>query len=81
MKDKLTLRLDSSLIAHAKKQAKEKGTSVSQMVSDYFKALKSEKSKGEKVTIPPKTASLTGILQKDLDKGMYKKHLEKKHLS
>lgn len=81
MKDKLTLRIDTNLIELAKKQAKEKGTSVSQMVSDYFKALKSGKNKGEKPEIPLKTASLTGILETNLDENTYKKHLEKKHLS
>jgi predicted HicB family RNase H-like nuclease len=36
MKSKLTLRLEESLIKQAKKRAKQKGTSVSQMVAEYF---------------------------------------------
>ncbi len=80
MKDKLTLRVERKLIQEAKKQARKEGTSVSKMVSDYFKALQTKKDvKPEK--LPPRTASLSGILKKSVDKADYKKHLEDKHLS
>ncbi|WP_208426285.1 MULTISPECIES: DUF6364 family protein [Salinibacter] len=38
-KSKLTLRLDDRLKERAKRLAKERGTSVSQIVEDYFRLL------------------------------------------
>lgn len=80
MKNKLTLRLDDSLIKRAKAYAKEKGTSVSQLVADYFAMIEKEgPSPGEE--LPPITASLTGILKDaPIQEDDYKKHLEDKHL-
>ncbi|MFU8862024.1 MAG: DUF6364 family protein [Cyclonatronaceae bacterium] len=80
MKDKLTLRVEKSLIKEAKKQARIHGTSVSQMVSDYFKALQIKKEEDKPEKLPPKTASLSGILKKNVDKDDYKKHIEDKYL-
>ncbi len=80
MKDKLTLRLERSLIQEAKKQARKKGTSVSQMVSDYFKALQIKEKKEKQEELPPKTASLSGILKSKPNERDYKKYLEEKHL-
>ncbi|MEX0660521.1 MAG: DUF6364 family protein [Balneolaceae bacterium] len=80
MKNKLTLRLDDSLIKRAKKRAKQEGTSVSQMVADYFSLIDSEQSITGR-ELPPITASLTGILKKeDIREDDYKKHLEEKYL-
>ena len=80
MKTKLTLRLGNSLIKRAKKRAKQKGTSVSQMVADYF-ALIDAKKTSIKNELPPITASLVGILKdKGIDEEDYKKHLEDKYL-
>lgn len=39
MKSKLTLRLDDDLKERAKQLAQERGTSVSQIVEDYFRLL------------------------------------------
>jgi hypothetical protein len=39
MKSKLTLRLDDDLKEQAKRFAKRRGTSVSQLVEDYFRLL------------------------------------------
>jgi len=79
MKNKLTLRLDDDLIKRAKKYAKEKGTSVSQLVANYFNVLGDKPSHDEEK--PPITASLSGILKDaELDEKDYKKHLEEKHL-
>lgn len=82
MKNKLTLRLEKDLIDEAKKYAEEKGTSVSQLVADYFALLKSQKSdhkKEEKMS--PITASLSGILKEnDISEDDYKAHLEEKYL-
>lgn len=80
MKNKLTLRLDDSLIQRAKKRAKQKGTSVSQMVADYFALMESEEPPTDH-DLPPITASLTGILKgQDIQEEEYKKHLEEKYL-
>jgi len=79
MKKKLTLRLDDSLIKQAKEYAREKGTSVSQMVADYFSALEA----GTDVTqqLSPKTVSLIGILKDlDVEESDYKDYLEEKYL-
>jgi hypothetical protein len=80
MKSKLTLRLEESLIKRAKKRAREKGTSVSQMVADYFALIDAESTK-TKDELPSVTASLTGILKdSNVNEKDYKTHLEEKHL-
>lgn len=80
MKNKLTLRLDDSLIKRAKKRAKKKGTSVSQMVADYFALIESDQSSPIQ-KLPPITASLAGILKNaNIREEDYKKHLEDKFL-
>lgn len=62
METKLTLRLDKDVIEKAKKIAKKKNTSLSEMVERYFQILITEKH-----TQPQKSLSLTdelaGILQ------------------
>lgn len=80
MKSKLTLRMEESLIKRAKKRAAERGTSVSQMVADYFSLFESGPSPG-KSDLPPVTSSLAGIL-KDTELGEedYRNYLEEKYL-
>lgn len=81
MKTKLTLRLDDALIKRAKKKAKQKGTSVSQMVADYFALIETEEQSPSKQKLPPITSSLSGILKsKQVQEEDYKKHLEDKFL-
>ena len=81
MNTKLTLTLEKEVIEIAKKYAKEKGQSLSELVENYFKLLTKD-SKTEMVELSPKVKSLKGILKvnKDFD---YKKVLEeeiiKKH--
>jgi hypothetical protein len=80
MKSKLTLRLDDSLIKQAKKRAKEKGTSLSQMVADYFTLIE-EEDISTACDLPPITTSLSGILKnKEISEEGYKNHLEEKYL-
>lgn len=80
MKNKLTLRLDDSLIKRAKKRAKQKGTSVSQMVADYFALIEADQSPSNQ-KLPPITASLAGILKNaDIQERDYRAYLEDKHL-
>ena len=76
MQNKLTLRLDESLIKRAKVYAKKNNKSLSQVVADYFQLLTR---KTENTEFPLITQSLTGII-KDTDEDDYKRHLEKKYL-
>jgi hypothetical protein len=79
METKLTLRLDEELIENAKKEARHRGTSLSQMVADYFRGINSRRN--SRTGLPPVTASLRGSLKgKKLDRGHYKRHLEEKYL-
>jgi len=78
MQTKLTLRLESELIAQAKEHAKQQGKSLSQVVADYFTLL-TQNSKS--VKIAPITQSLIGALKEGkLNEEDYKKHLEEKYL-
>ena len=76
MQNKLTLRLDESLIKQAKIYAKQHDKSLSQVVADYFQLL----TKGvEGLETPSITQSLIGVI-KDVDEDDYKGHLEEKYL-
>ena len=80
MHTKLTLRLDEELIMRAKKHAKKRGKSVSQMVADYF-AILDEPESEHKQELPPLVRSLAGILEgHDVSEEDYRRHLEEKHL-
>lgn len=84
MKKKLTLRLDEKLISKAKQYAAEKGTSVSQMVADFFQGIQASQVSEPDVDYktPPSTASLSGILKgREINEQEYRNHLEEKHLS
>jgi hypothetical protein len=80
MNTKLTLRLNDSLIGHAKKYARYKGKSISQIVSDYFKAIQRGPEK-KKRGLGPITRQLKGCLKgaKPREED-YRKHLERKYL-
>jgi len=77
MQTKLTLRLEDSLIQQAKDYAKQHDKSLSQVVADYFHMLTQQAGKSG---ISPITKSLIGILENNVDKNDYKKHLEEKYL-
>ena len=77
MQNKLTLRLDESLIKRAKIYAKNNNKSLSQVVADYFQLLTTKRT--ENTEIPIITQSLTGII-KGVDEDDYKRHLEQKYL-
>lgn len=82
MQTKLTLRMDSELIALAKAQAKRNGKSLSEFVADYFAQFK-EPPKEDELVLPPIVASMVGILKSkeshDFDKEDYYRYLEEKH--
>lgn len=78
MQTKLTLRVDDSLIQQAKDYAKQNDKSLSQIVTDYFRALTESKNP---VVNAPITQSLIGVLDvPDVDELDYKRHLEDKYL-
>lgn len=80
MTKKITLYSDEELIREIKALAKNKSTSVSQIVNDFFKTLLIEEqiSKNSKATI---TNKLFGALKDiDMDEPDYKEFLEKKYL-
>jgi len=79
MQTKLTLRIDEKLIARAKKTARARGKSVSQMVAEYFVRLDSQRPI-DPDQLPPTTLSLKGFLGSgDLSREDYRRYLEEKH--
>ncbi len=80
MRTKLTLSIDPMLIKQAKLYAKERGKTVSQIVSDYFSLLNLNDELRE-AFLPPLTRSLRGIMKNlDIAEKGYKKYLEDKFL-
>jgi len=80
LQTKLTLRMDSKLIRHAKERAKRNGKSLSKLVADYFSLL-SEELDEEDHDVPPITRSLHGVLKNSgVKEEDYREHLERKHL-
>jgi len=79
MRAKLTLRVDEDLVNIAKKEARKRGTSVSQMVADYFQGLKKRRKAPDE--LPPATKILLGSLRSEADAVEdYRRHLEEKYL-
>lgn len=79
MANKLTLRMDESVIEQAKKEARKRGTSVSRLVASYFERLKRLES-DEEERLPPITRRLRGIAAgAELTEEDYRRHLEEKH--
>jgi len=78
MQTKLTLRVDEKLVRTAKAEARRRGKSVSQMVSDYFGALGDPPGPP---ALPPITTSLVGLLAgQSASEEDYRRHLRGKHL-
>jgi hypothetical protein len=78
---KLTLHVPDDLVAAAKKEAASRSTSVSKLVSDYFRAFGTVAAAGHGSRgLPPLTASLVGCIRGgDEDREAYIDHLERKH--
>ncbi|HEY2573590.1 MAG TPA: DUF6364 family protein, partial [Verrucomicrobiaceae bacterium] len=72
-------RLDSNVIRRAKRLAKKRGTSVSRLVSDFFKGTAPLNQKDGERALPPITRALAGSL-KGADESDYRRYLEKKYL-
>ncbi len=75
MNTKLTLTVEQQIIEQAKKYAKKRGRSLSDIVENYLRVLTSDKDDSE-IEITPLVKSLAGIFKapKDFD---YKKELSK----
>lgn len=81
MNTKLTLMIEQELIARAKKYAKDKGRSLSDLVENYFKMLTDSK-QSETIEITSKVKSLMGSfkLPENFDyKEVLKEEIYKKH--
>ena len=81
MATKLTLRLDEGVIRDAKRAARARGVSLSEMVSGYFRAVCEGKT--VKIEATPVLAEISGVLSskaepKKLIAG-YHKHIEEKY--
>ena len=77
---KLTLHVPDDLVAVAKKEAASRSTSVSKLVSDYFRAFGTVAAGPGSRGLPPVTASLVGCIRGgDEDREAYIDHLERKH--
>jgi hypothetical protein len=77
---KLTLHVPEKLVAAAKREAASRRTSVSKLVSDYFRAFGAGAAGGVSGPLPPVTASLVGCIRgADADRASYIDHLEQKH--
>jgi hypothetical protein len=77
---KLTLHVPENLVIAAKQEAATRGTSVSKLVSDYFRILAGGHCECDATPTPPTTAALIGCLQEaNYDRKSYIDYLEKKH--
>ena len=82
MNTKLTLTIEKEVIEIAKKYAKEKGQSLSEMVENYFKFVAVKQIKTKEKELSPKVRKLRGILKvnKDFDyKEILTEELSKKY--
>ena len=80
MQTKLTLRLDDDLVERAKVYAKGAGSSVSQLVADYFAVLDA-RLEVEKGLLTPLVRSMKGALRElDVDVEVYRRDRQERHL-
>ncbi|WP_158841677.1 DUF6364 family protein [Polaribacter sp. L3A8] len=67
MNTKLTLTLEKEVIEIAKKYAKEKGQSLSEMVENYFKFITTPENVLKEKELSYKVSKLRGIIKTDTD--------------
>lgn len=82
MNTKLTLTIEKEVIEIAKKYAKERGQSLSEMVENYFKFVTVKRIKLKEKQLSPKVRKLRGIIkaENDLDyKQILTEELSKKY--
>ena len=81
MNSKLTLKLNHSVIARAKKYAKEHKTSLSRIIESYLDSVTREENSG--IVITPLVKSLSGVIELPADydyRKEYTNHLDRKYL-
>ena len=78
---KLTLHVPDRLVVAAKREAANRNTSVSRLVSDYFRAFEATSTGDSGGGLPPITASLVGCIRgsDDSSRESYVDYLEQKH--
>jgi hypothetical protein len=74
---KLTLSVDEQVIAQAKRYAKQRSTSVSQLVEAFLGRLSAAPSTAP--GLPPVTRRLYGVLKSRASKKDYLEHLARKY--
>ena len=82
MDTKLMLRIDSKLVEQARQYAEEHGSSLSQLVAEYFAVLTTNNEDGDafEKKLPPITRSLVGVLKEsEYDPEGYQRYLEEKY--
>lgn len=67
MNTKLTLTIEKEVIEIAKKYAKEKGQSLSEIVENYFKFVAAKRVNVKEKHLSPKVRKLRGIVKLDDD--------------
>jgi len=79
MAGKITLYSDEKLIEEAKRYAKEQGTSLSKLTTEFFAQL-ARKRQAMKKADTPVTDALEGVLKgTEADEGAYGRYLEEKY--
>lgn len=78
MQTKLTLRLDESLIVFGKHWARDRGKTLSALVSDYLATLERMPSRTGLDDLPPLTKSLLGLAS-GVDEEAYHRYVEEKY--
>jgi hypothetical protein len=80
MQTKLTLRVEEGVVLKAKRLARQRGSSVSQIFGEFISRQAEEIVDEE---FPPKTASMIAAIRHSktaVDETTYKNHLEEKYL-
>ncbi len=83
MNTKLTLTIEQKVIQRAKKYAKQKGRSLSDIIENYLKMITHEQKESKEVEITPLVKSLKGSFKAPADfnyKDELAKRLSKKYL-
>jgi hypothetical protein len=75
MDTKLTLSLDKQIIEAAKKYAKKKNTSLSNLIENYLVNV-TNTSKNSEVEISPLVKSLSGVLRMDKKQDYKKQYID-----
>ena len=75
-KTKFTVRIEPNLLEGAKRYAKKHNTTVSRLVTEFFRSLPPGGTKQQ----TPLLRKLTGILDPATESGEYQEHLEDKYL-